>query len=184
MKIAFVIFNGLTALDFIGVYDAVTRLKTMHFIEDLQWDICAYTESVSDKQGVVFTPNSVRQALGEYDMVIVPGGYGTKELVNDQGFIEWLQSAASCKIKASVCTGSLLFGAAGFLAGKRATTHPSAYTELAKYCSVVDDRVVDEGEVITARGVSSSIDLGLYLCEKFAGHEVKERIRKQMDYQG
>ncbi len=184
MKIAFVIFNGLTALDFIGVYDAVTRLKTMHFIEDLYWDICAYTESVSDKTGVVLTPNKVRQSLSEYDMVVVPGGYGTRKLVNDVEFIEWLKTSASCKIKASVCTGSILFGAAGFLAGKRATTHPTAYAELAEYCTVVDDRVVDEGDVITARGVSSSIDLGLYLCEKFAGNEVKERIRKQMDYQG
>jgi cyclohexyl-isocyanide hydratase len=183
MKIAFVIFEELTALDFIGVYDAVTRLKTMHFIEDLHWDICAYTESVSDKHGVVFTPNKVRQPLGQYDMVIVPGGYGTSTLIKDAGFIEWLKSSTNCKIKASVCTGSLLFGAAGFLEGKRATTHPSAYVELAKYCTVVDDRVVDEGDVITARGVSSSIDLGLYLCEKFAGKEVKERIRKQMDYQ-
>jgi transcriptional regulator GlxA family with amidase domain len=184
MKIAFVIFEQLTALDFIGVYDALTRLKTMHFIEDLQWDICAYTEIVSDKTGVVFTPNRVRESLGEYDMVVVPGGYGTRQLVNDAAFIAWLKTSANCKIKASVCTGSILLGAAGFLAGKRATTHPSAYSELAKYCTVVDDRVVDEGDVITARGVSSSIDLGLYLCEKFAGHDVKERIRKQMDYQG
>jgi transcriptional regulator GlxA family with amidase domain len=184
MKIAFVIFDVLTALDFIGVYDAVTRLKTMGFIEDMRWDICAYTESVSDKLGVVFTPNKVRESLGDYDLVIVPGGYGTRRLVDDAGFLAWLKTAESCPLKASVCTGSLLFGAVGFLEGKRATTHPSSFTELAKYCTVVDDRVVDEGDVITARGVSSSIDLGLYLCEKFAGREVMEKIRKQMDYRG
>ena len=184
MKIAFVIFDVLTALDFIGVYDAVTRLKTMRFMEDVQWDICAYTETVSDKLGVVFTPNKVRQSLSGYDLVIVPGGYGTRQLVDDEGFMEWLKTSADCKLKASVCTGSLLFGAAGFLEGKRATTHPTSFADLEKYCTVVDDRVVDEGDVITARGVSSSIDLGLYLCEKFAGKEVKEKIRKQMDYQG
>jgi transcriptional regulator GlxA family with amidase domain len=184
MRIAFVIFDLLTALDFVGVYDAVTRLKTMHYMEDVQWDICAYTEIVSDKLGLVITPNKVRQPLSDYDIVIVPGGYGTRKLVNDEGFLEWLKTSASCKLKASVCTGSLLYGALGFLEGKRATTHPSAYDDLAKYCTVVDDRVVDEGDVITARGVSSSIDLGLYLCEKFAGKEVKEQIRKQMDYWG
>jgi transcriptional regulator GlxA family with amidase domain len=184
MKIAFVIFDVLTALDFLGVYDAVTRLKTMHYIEDLQWDICAYTDSVSDKQGLVITPNKVRQPLGDYDIVIVPGGYGTRQLVNDAGFLEWLKTSETCKLKASVCTGSLLYGALGFLEGKRATTHPSAYNDLAKYCTVVDDRVVDEGDIITARGVSSSIDLGLYLCEKLAGKEVQEQIRKQMDYRG
>jgi cyclohexyl-isocyanide hydratase len=184
MKIAFVIFEGLTALDFVGVYDAVTRLKTMGYIEDLQWDICAYTETVSDLTGLFFTPNKVGEALGAYDMVIVPGGFGTRKLVKDEGFIEWLRTSATCKIKASVCTGSILFGAAGFLQGKRATTHPASFQALEKYCTVVDDRVVDEGDVITARGVSSSIDLGLYLCEKFAGWEIKEQIRKQMDYQG
>jgi cyclohexyl-isocyanide hydratase len=184
MKIAFVIFEGLTALDFVGVYDAVTRLKTMRFVEDLQWEICAYTETVSDKIGLVFTPHKVAEPLSDYDLVIVPGGYGTRDLVNDAGFMAWLKTAANCKWKASVCTGSLLFGAAGFLEGKRATTHPSSFSELAQYCTVVDDKVVDEGDVITARGVSSSIDLGLYLCEKFTDKATKERIRRQMDYQG
>jgi transcriptional regulator GlxA family with amidase domain len=184
MKIAFVIFDVLTTLDFVGVYDAVTRLKTMHFMENVEWDICAYTETVSDKLGLVITPNKVRESLAGYDLVIVPGGYGTRQLINDAGFLEWLKTSESCKLKASVCTGSLLFGAVGFLEGKRATTHPSSFAELAKYCTVVDDRVVDEGDIITARGVSSSIDLGLYLCEKFAGKEVKDQIRKQMDYQG
>ncbi len=118
-------------------------------------------------------------------MVIVPGGYGSRTLVNDNAFITWLRTSEACRLKASVCTGSVLLGAAGFLKGKRATTHPSAFDELRPFCEeVVDKRVVDEGDVITARGVTSSIDLGLYLCEKFAGREVRERIAKQMDYQG
>jgi cyclohexyl-isocyanide hydratase len=82
-----------------------------------------------------------------------------------------------------VCTGSLLLGAAGFLRGKRATTHPAAFEALRPHCArVVDDRVVDEGDVVTARGVASSIDLGLRLCERLAGAEVRERIALQMDY--
>ena len=67
--------------------------------------------------------------------------------------------------------------------GKKATTHPNAYEDLKKYCTVLNDRIVDDGDVITAGGVSSSIDLGLYLCAKLAGQEAKEKIRKQMDYQ-
>jgi cyclohexyl-isocyanide hydratase len=184
MKIAFVIFDGLTALDFVGVYDAVTRLKTMGYVEDLAWEICAYTDKVSDLTGLSFAPTKVGESLGAYDLVIVPGGFGTRKLVRDEGFIAWLKTSAACKIKASVCTGSILLGEAGFLQGKRATTHPASFKALEKYCLVVDNKVVDEGDVITARGVSSSIDLGLYLCEKFAGFEIKEQIRKQMDYQG
>jgi cyclohexyl-isocyanide hydratase len=75
-------------------------------------------------------------------------------------------------------------GSAGFLAGKRATTHPNAFEELKPYCAtvVVDHRVVDEGEVLTAQGVTSSIDLGLYLVERIGGSEARARIAKQMDY--
>jgi cyclohexyl-isocyanide hydratase len=78
----------------------------------------------------------------------------------------------------------VLLGAAGFLEGKRATTHRTAFEELRPFCrEVIDRRIVDEGDIITARGVTSAIDLGLYLCEKLAGREARERIQKQMDYQ-
>ena len=184
MKVAFIVYTGMTALDFIGVYDPVIRLKTMDFMPDLEWDICAHSQEVSDNAGLRFTPNKVGESLQPYDMIIVPGGMGTRNLVDDPELIAWLKTSASCKFKVSVCTGSLLLGAAGFLEGKTATTHPNAFHDLQKYCkSVVDKRVVDEGDVITARGVTSSIDLGLYLCEKFAGREIKEKIRQQMDYQ-
>ena len=183
MKIGFVIYQGMTALDFIGVYDPLTRLKTRDFISDLEWDICAYSSEVKDNTGLAFAPTKVGESLGEYDMIVVPGGFGSRKLVDDADFIGWLRTAESCGLKVSVCTGSLLLGAAGFLEGKKATTHPDAFGELRKFCSeVVDLRVVDEGDVITAGGVSSSIDLGLYLCRKFRGRDASEKIRRQMDY--
>ncbi len=183
MRIAFVIYDGITALDFIGVYDPLTRLKSMGFLPDLEWQICAHTEPVRDGNGLHFTPTKVGGSLATYDMVVVPGGFGSRKLVLDADFLAWLKTAEACKLKVSVCTGSLLLGAAGFLEGRRATTHRSAFDQLRGYCSaVVDDRIVDEGEVITARGVTSAIDLGLYLCEKLAGREAAGRIRQQMDY--
>ncbi|SRR5579885_961330 len=183
MDIAFVIYNGMTALDFIGMYDPVTRLKTMGFMSDLRWDICAYTPEVRGGTGLLFTPTRVGTSLHDYTIVFIPGGFGTRKLVNDQEFIAWIKTAAPCLLKASVCTGALLWGAAGFLQGKKATTHPTAFSDLQPYCAqVLDQRIVDEGDIITARGVTSALDLGLYLCEMLAGHEVKEQIRLQMDY--
>jgi transcriptional regulator GlxA family with amidase domain len=183
MKVAFVIFNGMTALDFIGIYDPVTRLKGMGFMQNLQWDICALSAKIADDNQLGFIPNKVNESLERYDMLIVGGGMVTRKLVDDIDFIDWIKSAKSCPLKVSVCSGALLLGAAGFLAGKTATTHPTALEILKKYCaSVSDKRIVDEGDVITARGVTSGIDLGLYLCEKFAGSEAKEKIRQQMDY--
>jgi cyclohexyl-isocyanide hydratase len=74
-------------------------------------------------------------------------------------------------------------GAAGFLRDKRATTHPSAFQELEPFCQkVLDHRIVDEGNIITARGVSSGIDEGLYVVERLAGAEARTKIAKQMDY--
>jgi len=184
LRVAFIIYDGMTSLDFIGVYDPLTRLRTMEFMPDFEWEVCALTGEVSDGTGLRFAPTKIGGSLGDYDMIIVPGGFGSRRLVRDDEFIKWLRSAAPCKFKVSVCTGSLLLGAAGFLRGRKATTHRSAFNELERFCDqVVDKRIVDEGDVITAQGVTSSIDLGLYLCEKFSGVEAKERIREQMDYQ-
>ncbi|HVG19977.1 MAG TPA: DJ-1/PfpI family protein [Blastocatellia bacterium] len=184
MKAAFIIYDGMTALDFVGAYDALTRLKTMKFIPDFGWEVCARTEEVLDGSGLWFTPTMTRGGLQGFDLVVVPGGYGARKLAGDVEFILWLRSSEGCKLKASVCTGSILLGAAGFLKGKRATTHRSAFDELRPFCgTVVDERVVDEGDIVTARGVTSSIDLGLHLCERLAGREARERIQRQMDYQ-
>ena len=184
MKTAFVIFDRMTALDLIGVYDPLTRLKSMNFVPEFHWQICAFTEEVSDDRGLRFTPDTVVESLGAYDIIVVPGGFGTRALQHDKAFIQWLRSASPVKLKTSVCTGALLLGSAGFLAGKRATTHPNAFEELKPYCAtvVVDHRIVDEGEVVTAQGITSSIDLGLHLVERIAGREARVRIAKQMDY--
>ena len=103
--------------------------------------------------------------------------------MKDAAFLDWLRTASEVPLKASVCTGSLLLGAAGFLVGKRATTHPSAVAELAPFCAeVVEDRIVDEGNTVTAGGVTAAIDLGLHLVERLAGTEARSRAARQMDY--
>ncbi len=183
MKTAFIIFDRMTALDLIGVYDPLTRLKTMGFVPEFNWQMCAFTEIVSDDRGLRFVPDTVAESLGVYDLIVVPGGFGTRALQHDKPFTDWLRSAAPVKLKTSVCTGALLLGSAGFLSGKRATTHPNAFKELKPYCAAVKTRrIVDEGDVVTARGVSSSLDLGLHLVERIAGSEARAHIAKQMDY--
>ena len=184
MKTAFIIFEGLTALDFVGAYDALRRLKILGARPDFEWDICAFTEEVHDETGLQIAPTKVGQSLAGYDLLVVPGGMGTRVLMKDEPFLTWLKTGADIPLKTSVCTGSLLMAAAGFLTGRRATTHPNAYELLAQYkgIEVVRERVVDEGDIITARGVTSSIDLGLYLCEKLTNRETRDAIKRQMDY--
>jgi transcriptional regulator GlxA family with amidase domain len=185
MKIAYILYNNLTLLDFVGVYDPVGRLKTMNFIPGLQWDICSLTEKLNDERGFTFLPTKVNSSLESYDVLIVPGGDGHKPLMDDNNFISWLQTARPEALKTSVCTGSMLLGAAGFLKGKRATTHFEYYKPLQNFCKeVLTDRVVEDGNVITAGAVSSAIDLGLFLCNKWAGAEAAAAIRARMDYRG
>jgi cyclohexyl-isocyanide hydratase len=183
MKAAFVVFDGMTYLDFIGFYDPVTRLKSMKIMDDFEWRILAPAPRVTDDRGLKMEADATRESLASFDLLFVPGGIGTRPLQRDREFIDWLRTAAPVKLKVSVCTGALLLGAAGFLQDRRATTHPSAYQDLEPYCrTVVKERVVDEGDVITARGVSSSIDAGLHVVERLAGTQARERIAAQMDY--
>src|SRR5699024_414612 len=139
---------------------------SMGFWPDLEWDLCTFpaAHEVEDDRGLRLMPTRPGKDLNIYDLLVVPGGFGTRSLAKDPDFIRWLQTAGSVPIKASVCTGALLLGAAGYLQGKRATTHPTAYNELRPYCAgvVEDQRLVDEGEVITSRGVTAALDLGLH----------------------
>src|SRR5689334_10231248 len=110
MKIAFIIFDRMTALDFIGIYDPVTRLKSMGFISDLEWDICAYTKIVEDDKGLKVSPSKVKKPLNSYDIIIIPGGFGTRVLKNDPKFMDWIKTSKDVALKVSVCTGSVIFG--------------------------------------------------------------------------
>jgi transcriptional regulator GlxA family with amidase domain len=183
MKAAFIVFDGMTALDFIGFYDPITRLKSMQILDDFEWRVCSLTREITDDRGLRMEADTVGGSLGAYDMLVVPGGYGTRKLQHDETFMAWLKTARAVPLKISVCTGALLLGSAGFLKGRRATTHPSAYQELAPYCAtVVRERVVDEGDIITARGVSSALDMGLHVVQRLAGAEARARVAVQMDY--
>jgi transcriptional regulator GlxA family with amidase domain len=183
MKIAFVIYNDVTLLDFAGAYDPLTRLKTMGFLSDLSWDICARTAMVRSAGGAELVPACVDNDLSAYDYVIIPGGEGIKDLMKDAEFLRWISVASEKTTVAAVCGGALLVGAAGMLKNRKATTHPELMGFLKHFAGEVSsDRIVDEGRIITAGGVTAAIDLGLYLCEKIAGPDVREKIRKQMDY--
>jgi cyclohexyl-isocyanide hydratase len=183
MKIAFIIFDQMTALDLIGFYDPITRLNSMNLLRDVGWVLCSNRQQACDDRGLVVMADCVGEPLADYDMLFVPGGRGTRTLQHDRAFLGWLRSAAAVPLKISVCTGALLLGAAGFLKDRRATTHPRALADLEPYCrEVVGDRIVDEGGIITAGGVAASIDLGLYVVGKLAGDSARLQVAERMDY--
>ncbi|MGF9947313.1 DJ-1/PfpI family protein, partial [Priestia megaterium] len=182
MKVGFILFDQLTSLDFIGFYDGFTRLKTLGFKKDLTWDLCALSNEISDDRGITFKINKVSPDLSEYDLIFVPGGMGTRALQYNTEFINWLKTAKHVPYKVSVCTGSLLLGAAGFLTNTKATTHPNGFDLLKRYTDKVEkERIVKDSNIITGGGVATSVDLGLYICELIDGPETATKIQKQMD---
>jgi cyclohexyl-isocyanide hydratase len=183
MRIAFIIYDRMTTLDFIGAYDPITRLKTMGFINDLKYNVCSNKNRIISAEGLEITADKILNNLSQYDFIVVPGGEGVKDIVQDKEFIEWIKTAQDKSTITSVCGGSIILGLAGLIKDKKATSHPMLMENLKKFTSnVTDERIVEDGNIITARGVTSSIDLGLFLCEKIAGGEIRKKIQKQMDY--
>src|ERR1700733_4158963 len=102
MKLGFVIYSGMTALDFVGVYDPLTRLKSMGFLESLKWEVCAVEEKVKDSSGLGIVPTVVGAPLAAYDVVVVPGGPVARKLAQDDSFIQWIKTAEPSPLKVSV----------------------------------------------------------------------------------
>jgi putative intracellular protease/amidase len=180
VDIAIPIFDNLTALDAIGPYEVLSRLPgaTVHFI--------------ATEPGPKRTENSMLalhadRALGELpnpEVIVFPGGWGTRALTTDEPTLTWLRGAhETSQWTTSVCTGSLVLGAAGILEGLQATTHWLVLDELSKYgARPVTRRVVEQGKVITAAGVSSGIDMALTLAARIAGDQMAQAIQLGIEY--
>jgi cyclohexyl-isocyanide hydratase len=185
-RLALLAFPGLTLLDLVGVYDSLRRIAPMGIDSDVSVRIIGTKASIEDESGVTMVPDAVYESLRPYDLLVVPGGAGTRRLMRDAQLLDYLGTWDRGRPVASVCTGSLLLGAAGMLKGKRATTHHLALDELAPFCKEVvrDQRIVEDGLVTTAAGVSSSLDLGLHLVERWWDAAARERIAAVMEYRG
>lgn len=185
-------FTGMTLLDLVGPLDAVSRIATMGFDPTTSVEVVALTKPEDDATvldvrvwsgfGLDLRAARYRPALDTFDVLVVPGGPGTRLLAGDASIAAYLRSFPDNRLVASVCTGALLLGAAGRLEGKRAATHASARGDLAAYgATATDERVVDEGQLVTAGGVTAGIDLGLHLVRRLAGDAVAVAIAKQME---
>ncbi len=123
----------------------------------------------------------------KFDIVLVPGGFGTRAKAKDQGFLSWLKDKSEeAEIVASVCTGALLLACAGLLDGRRATTNKLCWDEITGYAPNVNwirqARWVDDGKFVTSSGVSAGMDMALALIERLWGEEARERIRIDAEY--
>jgi transcriptional regulator GlxA family with amidase domain len=179
-RIAVLIFDGLTALDAIGPYEVLSRLPggEISFVAKEPGPKRADTGALGMQADV---------ALGDLpdpDVVLVPGGKGNRPLMEDDEVLDWLRGAHQGSTwTTSVCTGSLVLGAAGVLEGKRATSHWAYLDRLRDLgAEPVTERVVEDGKIVTAAGVSAGIDMALMLAGRIAGEQVAQAIQLGIEY--
>ena len=178
-EIAFLLYEDMTALDAVGPYEVLARLP------GAEVKFVASTPGPKKTDvGVVLIGDSALEEVREPDVIVVPGGPGTINAMNDSAAVGWLRSAhATGRWTASVCTGSLLLGAAGLLEGKRATSHWIVRESLRHFgAEPVDERVVVDGDVITAAGVSAGIDMALTLAAYEAGEREARALQLVIEY--
>ncbi|MBD0747855.1 DJ-1/PfpI family protein [Streptomyces sp. CBMA152] len=180
MQIAVLLYDRFTALDAIGPYETLCRLPDAEvvFVAEQAGPV------VNDKGSLHLVAEKTLAEVDRPDIVVVPGGPGTRELVDNEALTGWLRAVdATTTWTTSVCTGSLLLAAAGLLTGRRATTHWLTYDDLAALgAEPTGERVVIDGKYVTAAGVSSGIDMGLTLVGRIAGDEFAQAVQLLTEY--
>jgi cyclohexyl-isocyanide hydratase len=177
-RIVFAIFPGMTHLDFTGPHQFLRRTPNSETI------VASATGGTIDADGLSFA-GTVRLAdIASCDLICVPGGVTTTAVANDPAFVgEIRRLGTSAKYVTSVCTGSLLLGAAGLLKGKRAACH-WAWRDLLPLFGAIPDpgRVVRDGNIITGGGVTAGIDFALTVLAEVAGPQVAQAIQLGLEY--
>ena len=180
MDIAVLLYERLTALDAIGPYEALSRLPggTLTFVGREAGPVR------TDNDRLTLVADVSIDDLPSPGIVLVPGGPGQVAMMDDERVLTWLRTAhETTEWTASVCTGSLILGAAGLLQGKRATSHWLALDQLARHgAEATSERVVFDGKVVTAAGVSAGIDMALHLVAAIAGEQVAQTIQLGIEY--
>jgi putative intracellular protease/amidase len=180
MDIAIPLFNGITALDAIGPYEVLSRLPGAR----VRFVAIEPGPHLTDNKQLTMMADEPLGAVAHPEIVMVPGGFGTRALLTPNPLLDWIRAAhETSQWTTSVCTGSLLLGAAGVLRGLEATTHWAALDQLEQFGARPSRRrVVVQGKVVTAAGVSSGIDMALTLAARIAGEDAAQAIQLGIEY--
>jgi putative intracellular protease/amidase len=180
MEIAILLFDRLTALDAVGPYEVLSRIPgaTVKFVAKEPGP------KRTDVGSLALVADYALDQVPAPDIIVIPGGPGQTALMDDEPVLNWIRRAhETSKWTTSVCTGSLVLGAAGLLSGLKATSHWLAYDALRSLgAEAVSDRVASEGKIITAAGVSAGIDMALTLVARECGEDLARAIQLGIEY--
>lgn len=180
MRIVFLFYDHMTALDAIGPHEILSRIPGAHVMRVAKCAGLIQTGS----SGLVLNAEYGIQDVSQADVLLIPGAVNATSLRNDPEVLAWVASIhQTTQWTTSVCTGSLILGASGVLSGLKATSHWAALDRLGAWgAEPTESRVVEDGKVITAAGVSAGIDMALILAEKIAGREIAETLQLIVEY--
>ena len=194
-NVGILIFDGVEILDFAGPFEVFSRTRLTPGVDARRSDDSApfHVFTVARTREPVTTTGDLR-VVPHYgfadappiDLLVVPGGFGTRALLHDAETLDWIrQAAAAAQQTTSVCTGALLLAKSGLLDGRRATTHWGALDLLESLGTGVkverEHRVIDDG-IITAAGVASGIDMAFYVVERLFGKAVADETAHYIEY--
>jgi transcriptional regulator GlxA family with amidase domain len=182
------LFEDVEELDAVGPWEVLAYWTRTHPQDG--WQVVTIADSaalVTCAKGLRIVPDHMLADAPELDVLVYPGGRGTRAHLDDQSRLSWVrEQRGRVSLMASVCTGSLVYAAAGLLAGRPATTHWNSLDRLAELDPTIevraDDRFVDDGDVVTSSGVSAGIDMALYLVARLAGEERAREVRRGIQY--
>lgn len=179
LQVAMPIFKAMTALDFVGPYEVLNCLPNVKVVF-VSHSVGLYT----DLGTLTVQATASFDQVPKPDIVVVPGGVGTRALLEDEAILQWLRKVHETSLyTTSVCTGSLLLAAAGLLSGLEAATHWNAFDLLASLgAKPVKARVVQQGKIITAAGVSSGIDMALQLAALITDETTAKAVQLYIEY--
>lgn len=179
LTIGGLIFPRMDQFDFTGPFEVLAQVPNARFLT-----IAKDLEPVRDMAGLRILPDTTFEEAPQLDVLLVPGGYGQEDAVRDEVLLAFVRrQAADARYVYSVCTGALVCGAAGLLSGRRATTHWTAMDALPHYGAIPsDDRVVVDGNLVTAGGVTSGIDGALVLMALLRGESAAQAQQLLMQY--
>lgn len=179
LQIGSLLFEGLDQIDLTGPFEVLSRIPNSTYRI-----YGKTTDPVRDYRGLRITPDAAIGDAPQLDVLHVPGGFGQEALMDDTVVLDWLRQQAGHARIFSVCTGALICGAAGLLVGKRATSHWAAFHLLSHFGAIpVNERVVEDGNLLCAAGVTAGIDGALRLAARLRGDEVAQGIQLYMAYQ-
>jgi cyclohexyl-isocyanide hydratase len=179
LQIGSLLFEELDQIDLTGPFEVFSR------IPNSTYRIFAKTAApIRDLRGLRLTPDAVLTEAPQLDLLHVPGGFGQEPLMEDEDMLAWIRNqAAGVRCLFSVCTGALICGAAGLLKGRRATTHWASMHLLPFFGAIaVDERVVTDGNIVSAAGVTAGIDGALRVAADLRGAEVAQAIQLSIAY--